>query len=568
MEATSRKPGKPLQALIGVISSAAGIGLAHLIASFYNPGASPIVAVGSAAIDLAPRPLKEFAVRNFGEADKLILIGGVMIALLILTLVFGIVAFRNLRVALIGVLGLGVVGAVAALARPDSTPLSVLPAVAAVLVGGFLLDRLVVSFSTRPVAADAATDSARDESDKTSDIKFDTDSDGDTRDTALDSDSDSDSDDDASIEMTKTSNTSPMLAATPKRRAVLVGGTVGLAALSIGGGQMINAKNSSDSALGRNRKLPAPTEPATALPAGVEADVKGISPYLTPKNSFYRVDTAISVPRISADSWKLEIDGMADKPFTLTYNELLEMDSIERYITLTCVSNELGGPYVGTAKWQGVRMSDILKKAGVSAKADQILATSSDGYTCSTPIKDLTDGRDAMVVYGFNGEPLPVERGFPARVIVPGLYGYVSATKWLVKLTATTFKKDQAYWTKRGWDEQAPIYTMARIDVPEALATLKAGTTTIAGVSWAQERGIKKVEINIDGEKWIETKLATDGGKDLWRQWSYDAKGLESGIHTIEVRATDATGKTQVEKRQPVFPRGATGWPSTQFTIE
>lgn len=559
MEATSRKPGKPLQALIGVISSAAGIGLAHLIASFYNPGASPIVAVGSAAIDLAPRPLKEFAVRNFGEADKLILIGGVMIALLILTIVFGIVAFRNLRVALVGVLGLGIVGAVAALARPDSTPLSVLPAVAAVLVGGFLLDRLVVSFSSRSGATGASGESGKAESGEMS-TKLNRKSDDDASDTTPDAD--------ASIELSKTSNASPMLAATPKRRAILVGGTVGLAALSIGGGQLINAKTSSDSALGRNRKLPAPTEPATALPAGVQAEVKGISPYLTPKNSFYRVDTAISVPRISADSWKLEIDGMADKPFTLTYDELLEMDSIERYITLTCVSNELGGPYVGTAKWQGVRMSDILKKAGVTSKADQILATSSDGYTCSTPIKDLTDGRDAMVAYGFNGEPLPVERGFPARVIVPGLYGYVSATKWLVKLTATTFKKDQAYWTKRGWDEQAPIYTMARFDVPEALATLKKGTTTIAGVAWAQERGIKKVEINIDGEKWIETKLATDGGKDLWRQWSYDAEGLDSGIHTIEVRATDATGKTQVKKRQPVFPRGATGWPSTQFSIE
>jgi DMSO/TMAO reductase YedYZ molybdopterin-dependent catalytic subunit len=312
--------------------------------------------------------------------------------------------------------------------------------------------------------------------------------------------------------------------------------------------------------------LPAPMSPAPALPAGVQ--VEGVSPFTTPLDKFYRVDISLVTPRIDASTWSLRIDGMVDNPVTLSYDELLALPLIERDITLTCVSNEVGGPYVSTGRWLGVPFAEIIRRVRVRPGVDQVFSYSSDsGFTCSTPYAAVSDGRDAMVVVGLNGEVLPDPRGFPARMLVPGLFGFVSATKWLERIEFTTYAERTAYWTERDWATDAPILTQSRIEVPKSLATLPKDRPVIAGVAWAQHRGIAKVEIRIDEGEWQEASLAADGGIDLWRQWSFRYDG-PAGLHSAQVRATDLTGATQPEQRTKVFPRGATGWHQIQFTVE
>ena len=232
------------------------------------------------------------------------------------------------------------------------------------------------------------------------------------------------------------------------------------------------------------------------------------------------------MPKVDVDTWTLEVDGMVEKPFTLTFAELAAMPLIERDITMTCVSNEVGGGYIGAARWLGVRLTDVLDRAGTKGNPDQVLSTAVDGFTISTPLGVVRDGRDAMIAIGMNGAQLSDTHGFPARLITPGLYGFVGATKWLTKLTLTTYAADQAYWTKRQWATDAPIKTSARIDTPAPLSTIKAGTTAIGGVAWAQHRGVGTVEVKIDDGPWQQTKLGPDVGIDYWRQWylPWDAK--------------------------------------------
>jgi DMSO/TMAO reductase YedYZ molybdopterin-dependent catalytic subunit len=314
--------------------------------------------------------------------------------------------------------------------------------------------------------------------------------------------------------------------------------------------------------------LPAPASAAAPIPAGAVLDVPGISPFITANDKFYRVDVALVTPRVDADSWSLTIDGMVDNPITLSYEDLLQMPMIERNITLTCVSNEVGGQYVSTTKWLGVPFTEILKRVGVQPGVEQVYSYSSDsGYTCSTPIEAVSDGRDAMIVVGMNGEVIPDEHGFPARMLVPGLFGFVSATKWLERIEFTTYAKRSAYWTDRKWATDAPILTQAKIEVPKSLDTLAKDKPVIAGVAWAQRRGIQKVEIRIDDGEWKETKLAEDAGIDLWRQWSFVYDG-PAGPHSAQVRATDLDGETQPENRTKVFPSGARGWHQIQFISE
>jgi DMSO/TMAO reductase YedYZ molybdopterin-dependent catalytic subunit len=312
--------------------------------------------------------------------------------------------------------------------------------------------------------------------------------------------------------------------------------------------------------------LPVPTSPAKAIPAG--AQLPGMTSFTTSIDKFYRVDIALVTPSIDADSWSLTIDGMVDKPVTLSYDDLMKMPMIERNITLTCVSNEVGGPYVGNAKWLGVPFSEIIKLVGVQDGVEQVYSHSEDGgYTCSTPYQAVSDGRDAMIVVGMNGEVLPDKNGFPARMLVPGLFGFVSATKWLKRIEFTTYAGHSAYWTDRKWATDAPILVQSRIDVPKSLSTLPKDKPVIAGVAWAQHRGIAKVEIRIDGGEWNEAKLADDAGVDMWRQWSYVYEG-EAGRHSAQVRATDLDGETQPEARTKVFPSGARGWHEIQFSVD
>jgi len=485
----------------------------HLVASLVNPVASPLLAVGSALIDAAPTPAKEFAVRTFGTNDKPILVSSIGVVLVVFGAAVGLIAWRRPCIASVAIGLLGVAGAGAALTRGPWT--NAIPSVAAGVVGVAALHLML----TRRVA-DATAGSA--------------------------------------LDAAKGRSRRGFLAA--------LGGTAAVAAVAAAGGVVVGRARDAASAARRALGLPAPASAAKALPEGVQ--VPGVSTFTTPAADFYRVDISLVTPHIDASTWTLTLDGLVDRPLTLTYDDLLAMPLVERDITLTCVSNEVGGPYVSTGRWSGVPFRDLIARVGVHPGVDQVYSYSLDSnYTCSTPFQALNDGRDAMVVVGLNGEPLADERGYPARMLVPGLFGFVSATKWLQRIEFTTYAARTAYWTTRGWATDAPILTQSRIDVPRSLTTLPKDKPVIAGVAWAQHRGIAKVEIRIDEGDWKEAKLAADGGIDLWRQWSYVYDG-PAGLHSAQVRATDLDGHTQPEQRTKVFPSGARGWHQIQFTSE
>jgi DMSO/TMAO reductase YedYZ molybdopterin-dependent catalytic subunit len=303
-------------------------------------------------------------------------------------------------------------------------------------------------------------------------------------------------------------------------------------------------------------RLPRAASPLPTAPDTVS--VSGASPFFTPNADFYRIDTALSVPQVSVDDWSLEIRGLVDRPMRLTYADLINRPIVESDITMTCVSNEVGGKLIGTARWLGVRLDDLLAEAGIDPSADQIVGRSTDGWTSGFPTSVL-DGRDALVAIGMNGEPLPVEHGYPARLIVPGLYGYVSATKWLREIELTTFDRFDSYWVERGWSPGGTIRLQSRIDTPRGLARIPAGTTAVAGVAWAQRRGIEGVEIQVDDGDWSPADLAGELNIDTWRQWSYRWDATP-GRHTIRVRAIESgTSAIQTPERSEPFPSGATG---------
>ncbi|MGH3453231.1 MAG: molybdopterin-dependent oxidoreductase, partial [Nocardioidaceae bacterium] len=301
-------------------------------------------------------------------------------------------------------------------------------------------------------------------------------------------------------------------------------------------------------------------------PDGVDLGVDGIEPWVTPNDVFYRIDTTLSPPLVKPAEWELRIHGMVDRELTLTYQDLLDRGLSNAWITLCCVSNEVGGDLISNAWWSGVRIDELLDEAGVSPDADALLSTSRDGWTCGTPLAALTDGRDALLAVAMNGEPLPIEHGFPVRQVVPGLYGFVSATKWVVEWEVTRFDRFSAYWTDRGWSEQAPVKTQSRIDTPRSGADLDAGTVTIGGVAWAQHRGIERVEVRVDDGEWLPARLAADPSIDTWVQWVVEWEA-EPGDHVLAVRATDSTGETQTEAEADVVPDGATGWHTIDVSV-
>jgi len=516
-------------ALSGILAAVAGIAAGHLVAGFLAPASSPVLAIGSTVIDLTPTPVKEWAIATFGTNDKVILQGSVLVVTLVLAAVAGLLARRRMPVA-IGfiVLLTGLAGA-AALLRPAARPLDALPAVAAMAAGVATLVWL-----TR-LARTASGDVVRETTGPRGSVM--------------------------------TNATDPGRASsagsTAGRRGFLFGalGVTALAVLAAAGGQLRAGAQSVKRVV-----LPAAADRAKALPKGLEATVSGISPLRTPTDTFYRVDTNLVVPQVDVDTWTLEVDGMVEKPFTMTFAELAALPLIERDITMTCVSNEVGGGYIGSARWLGVRLTDVLDRAGITGSPDQVLSTAVDGFTISTPLGVVRDGRDAMIAIGMNGAQLSDTHGFPARLITPGLYGFVGATKWLTKLTLTTYAADQSYWTKRQWATDAPIKTSARIDTPAPLSTIKAGTTAIGGVAWAQHRGVGTVEVKVDDGQWQKTKLGPDVGIDYWRQWylEWDAK---PGLHRIAVRATDLSGRAQITERATPFPRGSSGIQEVVVTV-
>jgi DMSO/TMAO reductase YedYZ molybdopterin-dependent catalytic subunit len=303
------------------------------------------------------------------------------------------------------------------------------------------------------------------------------------------------------------------------------------------------------------------------VPAGVQSPAAGVGPWLTPNGDFYRIDTALSVPEINASDWELRVHGLVEQEVRLTFQDLLDADLIESHVTLTCVSNPVGGNLAGNAKWLGFPLREVLRRARPTAGADMVLSTSIDGFSASTPLEVLQDDRDAMLAIGMNGEPLPLEHGYPVRMVVPGLYGFVSATKWVVDLEVTRFADSKAYWTERGWSERGPIKTMARVEVPASFAKVPAGRTAIGGTAWAQTRGITRVEVQIDNQEWVQATLSAEASVITWRQWSYEWEATP-GRHYIKVRATDGTGEVQTERRAEPVPDGASGWQSVMVTVE
>ncbi|MEU6823448.1 molybdopterin-dependent oxidoreductase [Streptomyces atriruber] len=509
----------------GALAGFAALAVAELLSSAVRPEAGPVVAVGGAAIDRTPASVKDWAIREFGTDDKLVLQSGIIAVLALLAVVLGLVALRHRRVGAAGVLLFGVIGALAATSRPDSTGLvDALPSLAGAVVGAALLYVLAGRLARRPAPAEASG---------TEGVLWD-------------------------------------------RRGFLVAATAAAAASAGVGalGRAFNASRGKDAIASREGiVLPAPASPASAVPKGARPRVPGISPFVTPTGDFYRVDTALVVPKVNADTWRLRIHGKGvARERTLSFADLLRRELIERDITLTCVSNEVGGPYVGNARWIGVRLADVLAECGVEppsrgGPANQLVARSVDGMTIGTPVDDVMDGRDALLALGMNGEPLPFAHGFPVRMVVPGLYGYVSACKWIEDIELTTFDAYDPYWVRRDWAAEAPIKTQSRIDTPKPFARPKAGTVMVAGVAWAQHRGIDKVEVRVDDGPWRTADLAAEDTRDTWRQWSFPWKATKGG-HTLTVRATDRTGTVQTDERTRTIPDGASGRHSVVVTVD
>ena len=342
-----------------------------------------------------------------------------------------------------------------------------------------------------------------------------------------------------------------------RRFLTWAGGAAVLGALAAAGGYALQAGSRAVSAIRDSITLPTPTTTAT-VPPSAELDIEGLSPVVTPNAQFYRIDTALAVPAVDPSSWSLRIHGMVDQEVTLTWDELLALPLEESVTTLACVSNEVGGGLIGNAVWLGYPIRELLARAAPTADADMVLSRSVDGFTASTPLAVLEDDRNAILAIGMNGDPLPPEHGFPVRMVVPGLYGYVSATKWVVDLEVTRFDAASAYWTDRGWSERGPIKISSRIDVPRSGQTLSAGPITVAGVAWNQHVGIEAVDVQVDDGPWRPATLATAISIDTWVQWRYDWDA-PSGTHTLRVRATGADGEVQTSDVQGVVPDGATG---------
>ncbi|WUW26874.1 sulfite oxidase [Streptomyces sp. NBC_01463] len=511
-----------------MIAGFCALAVAELVAAVVRPEAGPVAVVGGAVIDRTPPALKDFAVRHFGTNDKLVLELGILALLAVFAVAVGMLALRHRLIGSAAVLVFGVVGAVAAIGRPEGRPSDALPSVVGTVLAAGLLYFLVGRLAPAPGPSPAA--GGRDGE--------------------------------------------PVRGTFDRRGFVIAASAAAVASAGAGllGRRLTSAVQAGATASRNDLVLPVPGSRAPAVPAGADLKIRGLSSFVTPNKSFYRVDTALVVPRIDANDWRLRIHGKGVKtPLTLSFQDLLRREIIERDITLTCVSNEVGGPYVGNARWIGVRLADLLREAGVKppsggGPADQIVARSVDGMTIGTPVEDVMDGRDALLALGMNGEPLPFDHGFPVRMVVPGLYGYVSACKWIKDIELTTFDDYDAYWVKRSWSKQAPIKTESRIDTPRPFASPKAGTIPVAGVAWAQHRGIQRVEVRVDGGPWNPAKLAAEDSRDTWRQWVWEWPAT-SGNHTLEVRATDRTGATQTDRRVGTVPNGATGWHSVVVDV-
>ncbi len=504
----------------GVVAAAVALGVGELAAGLLGAGASLVVAVGDLVIDFAPPAVEDAGISIFGTNDKPALVVGIVVLALLFGYLLGRAAARRFAVAAAGLAAFGAVGAGAALRSPtmDDAAGVVVAAIAAAAGIGALA--LLLRLGARPVA-DGPIDDPTDHKEGAS------------------------------------------------RRGFLLasGAAVGVAALAAAGGRYLLDRSRRVLATGRaDVVLPVPGEPVAAPGPAASFEVEGLTPIVVPNDEFYRIDTALVVPRVDPQDWQLEITGMVDRPFTINFRELTNMPMEEHYVTLTCVSNRVGGDLVGNARWLGVPLADLLDRAGVDPAASQIVGRSVDGFTVGFPTEVGLDGRIAMVAVGMNGEPLPFEHGFPARLVVEGLYGYVSATKWLSEIELTTLEDFDAYWVPRGWAKEAPIKTQSRIDVPGG-RRVAAGRQPVAGVAWAPGRGIAAVEVRVDGGDWNAAEVSDPLGDAAWVQWLWEWDAA-AGDHVLEVRATDGDGVTQTAETAAPRPDGATGHHTVRVKVE
>lgn len=519
-------------ALAGVIGGGVFLATAELFALLFARAASPILAVGGFVIDIVPQPFKEFAIATFGEYDKIALLAGLGLAVFIASAIAGILQLVRPPLGVIALVIAGVLSTAAIVTRAAVTPLAFLPPVLGTVVGSFVL--VLLCRRLRGWRASVVATPGEENDDTVS---------ADAAETGADLDA-----------------AEPARPGIDRRRFFVLAALAGASALVVGiTARTVSMAVSSVEAIRSALKLPSPRT-TVAVPDGAELDIPGLSKLFTPNKDFYRVDTALTVPSIDPDTWRLVIDGMVDQRVEMSFQDILDMGLDEYAITLTCVSNEVGGELVGNAKWLGVPLRDVLKKAGVKSGADMVLSRSVDGYTASTPLSALTDDDlDAILAVGMNGEPLPLEHGFPVRMVVPGLYGYVSATKWLTELKVTTFAQDEAYWTPRGYSAEAPIKFASRVDTPKIGEAVAAGRIPIAGVAWAQSVGIERVEVSIDDGDWVQATLSAPINDDTWVQWfmEWDAT---PGTHYVAVRAVNKNGDLQIQERAPIAPNGSSGW--------
>jgi DMSO/TMAO reductase YedYZ molybdopterin-dependent catalytic subunit len=502
-------------ALAGLLAGAFDVAAGELVAavlqwSGVKGTGSPVLAIGSAFIDRTPPWLKDFATSTFGTADKTVLLLGIAVVLAVLSAAIGVLAARRRPIGLLAIVVLGAVAGLAALTRPDSGGMDLLPSILGACAGMGVLVALLDR------AAEPETPSYQ---------GFD-------------------------------------------RRSFVRAGAItgGLAVVGGGGALWLGKGERSVQASAAAVRLPVASDPAVGVPAGADLRLKGLTPYVTSNSQFYRIDTALVVPRLTTDDWSLRIHGLVANEVNLTWDQLLALPMVERFVTLSCVSNEVGGGLISNAKWLGHPLKDLLAQAVPSKDADMVLSKSIDGFTAGSPLAALTDGRDAMLAIAMNGSVLPQEHGFPARLVVPGLYGYVSATKWVVDLEVTRFDRAEGYWTPRGWSPMGPIKTESRIDVPSDGDSVRAGTVAVAGVAWAVHRGIDLVEVRVDDGPWTPARLAVEPSIDTWRQWVYEWPATP-GKHRLQVRATDGAGDVQTEADAPPPPDGATGWHTIEVTV-
>ncbi len=512
--------------LAGVLSVGFALGISEFFAGLFTGVPSLVASVGSIFIPFIPPALEDFAIETFGTSDKFVLYLTTVVGTLAFGAWAGRVAWTNVRGAAGIWTGFTLIGLLAASSQPlVSTPLTLALLIAA-SVGGYAVLTALRNADRTLLRLIEARDNGGEVADRRAEVMVDL----------------------------------------SRRRFVgmLSGvGIAGLVAAATGRALLNGQARVNIDAL----TLPAAQRTVPVPGAAAAFDVPGISPIVVPNEDFYRIDTALTIPRVDPETWSMLITGMVDREVELTYGDILDMDLVEAYVTLSCVSNRVGGDLVGNAKWLGVPLANVLDLAGVQPGADQLVGRSVDGWTGGFPTELAFDGRDALLAVGMNDEPLPASHGFPARLVIPGLYGYVSATKWIREIELTTWDAFDAYWVPRGWAKRGPIKTQSRFDVPARSSTVPVGTTVFAGVAWAPHRGIERVEIRADSGEWSDAELSSPLSDDAWVQWRGELD-LAEGVHLVECRATDGTGQTQGAAYVAPRPDGAEGYDVIRVTAQ